>query len=134
MLDTILELAEKWRAAAHWDRSDSRNALLKVKDTVFSLFQGQEDHDPEELKKEAGEIREKIRERLPDDGECSEENPGKADLLFKLCQHCAWHEQNKVDYDDCVLDKVSGAADGYKEASDKDYHEMELTAYRLGFD
>lgn len=74
------------------------------------------------LKEETEQIREKIRGLLPADGR------DKADILFELCQHCAWHEQNRVDYEGSLLTNL-----GYEEDAKKEKHEMELTSYRLGF-
>lgn len=125
-VNAVCSMAEQCRAAAHWNRNDSRNALSRVTELLFFWTQ-QEEQDPEVVHAEAEKTRERIRRCWPKEG-------AKADLLFELCEHCAWHEQNQVDYDHCLIGKASGAADGYKEDADKMFHEIQLTSYRLGLD
>lgn len=58
----------------------------------------------------------------------------QVDEIYEMCFHCAWHEQNTVDYDRCTIDKLTGEATGYKRRSTYEKHEMDLHAYDMGFD
>merc|ERR1711865_1006950 len=120
LVDTIADMAAQLRAGAHWERNQSRNALQRVGDAFLDLFgeAAMEEREFQHFYDEAEQTREKLRTRWPK--ECA-----KVDVLFDLCTHCAWHEQNQVDYDHCLTMKLDGSADGYKEDADTNFEKMQ---------
>lgn len=130
LVDTITDLAVHWRAYAHWDRAKDGPLFQRAVATVISvggLLSGSEetvDEHKEAAMKGAQRCREELRTKWP------AEIGDKADILYELCEYCAWHEQNKVDYDRSSFD-VTGGSEGYREESRQNYRDMELTSYKL---
>jgi len=133
LVDLIVEICVAWREATYWNRQNSSSPLQMVAELVDSITGNEE--TPEVLCKtnedKAAEIRGRLR-LMPGMTEVCDNGADNAQVIFELCFNCAWHEQNKVDYDTALtVDHTTGHSQGYQKDAADCLHKVALCSYRL---
>lgn len=124
LVDAIAAMCGYCREHAYWDRRQNNDGTLR---SIFGWVQAVDPVTSAQASLERRDAAKAELQKLPQVADM-------VDILLELCEHCAWCEQNKMNYDGAsTVDKTTGHAQGYWDDYKKEFHEIELSSYRLSF-